>query len=66
MYFSVAERGDNVTAGTDGRVIEPHTGLSIDLSKGTGAGGTDSNAPIRGFHGHNAGAGSGTGTGTDL
>ncbi len=60
--LSVAERGDNVTTGSDGRAIEPHTGLPIDLSKGTGEGGTDGGV-VPGFHSHHTGAGSGTGSG---
>lgn len=37
----------------DGRVVEPHTGLPVDLSKDTsgGAGGTDS-TPVPGYHAH--------------
>lgn len=35
------------------RAIEPHTQLPIDLTKGTGAGGTDAN-PIPGYHQHGA------------
>lgn len=50
---SVAGRGDTVdsdkTRDAHGRVIEPHTGLPIDLSKGNGGGGTDS-TPVPGYH----------------
>ena len=35
----------------DGPVIEPHTGLPMDLSKGDGSGGTDS-TPTSGYHTH--------------
>ena len=37
----------------DGRVVEPHTGLPIDLSKDSsgGAGGTDG-TPVPGYHTH--------------
>lgn len=35
---------------SDQRVIEPHTGLPMDLSKGTGAGGTDGAQQIPGYH----------------
>ena len=39
----------------DGRVVEPHTGLPMDLSKdasgGAGAGGTDG-TPVSGYHAH--------------
>lgn len=37
----------------DGRVIEPHTGLPMDLSKDTsgGRGGTD-DTPVSGYHAH--------------
>ena len=45
------DRGAGHETGRDGHVIEPHTGLPMDLSKGDGRGGTDeSSAP--GFHGH--------------
>ena len=52
--------GPTGTAGSyktlpDGRVVEPHTGLPVDLSKGDGAGGTD-DTPIPGIHGHGSGA----------
>ncbi|CAF9938892.1 MAG: hypothetical protein HETSPECPRED_001412 [Heterodermia speciosa] len=50
------EQGSGSTGGRetlpDGRVIEPHTGLPMDLSKGDGsggAGGTDS-TPVPGYH----------------
>ncbi|KAL8662214.1 MAG: hypothetical protein Q9202_004896 [Teloschistes flavicans] len=50
---NVAGRGDTVdsdkTRDAHGRVIEPHTGLPIDLSKGNGGGGTDS-TPVPGYH----------------
>ncbi|KAL9045636.1 MAG: hypothetical protein Q9214_001353 [Letrouitia sp. 1 TL-2023] len=49
---NVAGRGDSldpdVQTDSQGQVIEPRTGLPIDLSKGTGAGGTDS-SPVPGF-----------------
>ncbi|KAL9615190.1 MAG: hypothetical protein Q9167_000396 [Letrouitia subvulpina] len=49
---NVAGRGDSlnsdVKTDSQGRIIEPRTGLPIDLSKGTGAGGTDS-SPVPGF-----------------
>ncbi len=32
-----------------GRISEPQTGLPMDLSKGDGAGGTDS-TPVHGYH----------------
>lgn len=44
----------------DGRSIEPHTGLPVDLSKGTGQGGTDGAPQLSGIHQH-GGASSGTG-----
>lgn len=50
------EQGSGSTGGRetlpDGRVVEPHTGLPMDLSKGDGsggAGGTDS-SPVPGYH----------------
>ncbi|KAI4197931.1 MAG: hypothetical protein LQ350_005585 [Teloschistes chrysophthalmus] len=50
---NVASRGDTVdsdkTRDAQGRIVEPHTGLPIDLSKGDGAGGTDS-TPVHGYH----------------
>ena len=70
--------GSSGTTGTgqlpDGRIIEPHTGLPMDLSKGDGAGGTDGN-PIPGYHGHdgrgignpsNAGPGEATSNEADI
>ena len=46
------EQGSGRETLADGRVVEPHTGLPIDLSKGDGsggAGGTDS-TPVPGYH----------------
>lgn len=55
-------RGDTIdsdrTRDSEGRIIEPTTGLPIDLSKGDGAGGTDA-TPVHGYH---AGGSSTTGT----
>ncbi|MCJ1368732.1 hypothetical protein MMC16_007877 [Acarospora aff. strigata] len=46
---NVADRGDTLPPG---EVIEPHTGLPMNIAKyGTGAGGTDNN-PIPGYHKH--------------
>lgn len=47
-------------SGTSGQTAtEPHTGLPIDLSKGTGEGGTDgTSAP--GYHSHDGGVADGT------
>ena len=51
--LSVTGRGDFVGSDTrideQDRPTEPTTGLPIDISKGTGAGGTDSSA-VPGFH----------------
>ena len=49
-------------AGDDGIVIEPHTGLPMNVGKyGSGHGGTDGSEPIEGYHqggqGHNASIG---------
>ncbi|KAI4176589.1 MAG: hypothetical protein LQ343_000880 [Gyalolechia ehrenbergii] len=62
---SVAGRGDTIdsdrTRDDQGRVVEPHTGLPINTSKGDGAGGTDAN-PIPGYHPEQSGTHSTTGT----
>ncbi|KAF2143391.1 uncharacterized protein K452DRAFT_317541 [Aplosporella prunicola CBS 121167] len=43
--------------GDDGIVIEPRTGLPMNVGKyGTGVGGTDSNPTIHGYHGETTGA----------
>jgi hypothetical protein len=50
----------------DGRVVEPHTGLPMNVGKyGDGAGGTDASRTVHGLHGHEAGAGAGAGSTTD-
>lgn len=47
----------------DGRVVEPHTGLPMNMGKyGDGAGGTDASRTVHGLHGHEAGAGAGSTT----
>ncbi|KAL8779805.1 MAG: hypothetical protein Q9213_006763 [Squamulea squamosa] len=59
---NVTGRGDTVdsdkTRDSQGQIVEPHTGLPINVSKGDGAGGTDAN-PI---HGYNPDGSSATGT----
>ena len=38
---------------SEGRVVEPHTGLPMNVGKyGDGHGGTDGNPAIEGFHQH--------------
>ncbi|KAL8647948.1 MAG: hypothetical protein Q9226_006216, partial [Calogaya cf. arnoldii] len=63
---NVSGRGDTIdsnrTRDSEGRVIEPTTGLPIDLSKGDGAGGTDG-TPVHGYHGSSTTGGSSTGGG---
>ena len=53
MPCSVSGRGDTIdsnrTRDNEGRVVEPSTGLPMDLSKGNGAGGTDA-TPVHGYH----------------
>ncbi|KAL8992976.1 MAG: hypothetical protein Q9169_006689 [Polycauliona sp. 2 TL-2023] len=65
---SVSGRGDTIdpngTRDNEGRAIEPTTGLPIDLSKGDGAGGTDS-TPVHGYHAGGSGATGTTGTAGD-
>lgn len=40
----------------EGVVVEPHTGLPMNVGKyGSGAGGTDGNETIHGLHGHGPG-----------
>ncbi|KAL8675511.1 MAG: hypothetical protein Q9168_000023 [Polycauliona sp. 1 TL-2023] len=50
---AVSGRGDTIdsnrTRDNEGRVVEPSTGLPMDLSKGNGAGGTDA-TPVHGYH----------------
>lgn len=47
---SISDRGESLPGG---EVIEPHTGLPVNISKyGTGAGGTDG-TPVPGYHQHN-------------
>ncbi|OJD30124.1 dehydrin-like protein 3 [Diplodia corticola] len=51
--YGTARPGDQ-----EGIVIEPHTGLPMNVGKyGSGAGGTDGNETIGGFHSHGAGSG---------
>lgn len=48
--------GAHQAGGQEGVVIEPHTGLPMNVGKyGTGAGGTDGNETIHGLHSHGAG-----------
>ncbi|KAI9721185.1 MAG: hypothetical protein M1812_002346 [Candelaria pacifica] len=56
LSTGTAPRGGTSGTGNDSNVvIEPHTGLPMDLSKGDGRGGTDAN-PIPGYHDHHSGA----------
>ncbi|KAI9701206.1 MAG: hypothetical protein M1836_001875 [Candelina mexicana] len=56
LSTGTAPRASTGGTGNDSSVvIEPHTGLPMDLSKGDGRGGTDSN-PIPGYHDHHSGA----------
>ncbi|KAL8852552.1 MAG: hypothetical protein Q9221_002548 [Calogaya cf. arnoldii] len=63
---NVSGRGDTIdsnrTRDSEGRAIEPTTGLPIDVSKGDGAGGTDG-TPVHGYHGSSTTGGSSTGGG---
>lgn len=56
------EPGSTLDAsGTSGETVtEPHTGLPTDLSKGTGAGGTDGSS-VPGYHSQDGGVTGGTG-----
>lgn len=55
---SVPELGSSVDASGQ-TAIEPHTGLPINLAKGTGEGGTDG-SPVPGYHSHDGGVTGGT------
>lgn len=46
---SESESEEHVRDGSNKKAIEPVTGLAIDLSKGTGQGGTDAQPQIQGF-----------------
>lgn len=50
FVFSVPDRGDLI-ASSDQVVNEPHTSLPMDLSKGSGVGGTDGGT-MPGYHTH--------------
>jgi hypothetical protein len=45
-----------------GKVVEPHTGLPMNVGRyGDGAGGTDGSATVHGVHQHGQGTGQGVG-----
>ncbi|KAL9597237.1 MAG: hypothetical protein Q9219_005280 [cf. Caloplaca sp. 3 TL-2023] len=64
MDPSITGRGETIdsdkTRDSEGRLVEPQTGLPLDLNKGDGAGGTDSN-PIPGYHAGQSSTGGTTG-----
>ncbi|KAL8715573.1 MAG: hypothetical protein Q9220_000909 [cf. Caloplaca sp. 1 TL-2023] len=66
MDPSITGRGDTVdsdkTRDASDKIVEPQTGLPIDLQKGDGAGGTDS-TPVSGYHPEQSGT-HGTTTGS--